>query len=160
MKHFKIILILFFALSFSSCNVTQRLEAQKFEDRMYNYGYIHQLYITNPTFFHYQTYYDAFGNQYYYYQHPYYIRYCRERNIIPYYPSNQNYINRGRSNQNYNGNRQNTNLRRTNTVKDSRGDYPKLRRTNTRVKTTPVNRTRVNTNTNVRRQNTTPKRGG
>ena len=156
MKHFKIILVLFFALSFSSCNVTQRLEAQKFEDRMYNYSYIHQLYITNPYFFHYQTYYDAFGYQHYYYQHPYYLRYCRERNITPYYPTNQNYNNnRGRNNQDYNNQNYNNNRGKNNQ------DYAPTR-TETNFRRTSVNNVKPSTrptNTNVRRKNTS-KRGG
>lgn len=131
MKQFKLIFALFIALSFGSCDSTRvTVTSDNFNHSMYDYNYMHQLYNTNPYFFQYQTYYDTFGYQYYYYQHPYYIRYCRERNIKPYYP------NRGRSNQNY------INTRRITRDVDYR---PTIRRTNTTRRT----------NTNYRRTNTT-----
>jgi len=155
MKHLKLILILFFALTFSSCNVTKRLEAQKFENRTYNYNYIHQLYITNPHHFHYQTYYDSFGNQYYYYQHPYYIRYCKERKIRPYYPnrgrSNQDYNNRGENNVNYIPNRVNKTPRRTKT---------NSRPTNTKPTTRPTTSPSTNRSGTTKRKKTSSRRGG
>ena len=159
MKSLKLILVLFVALLFSSCDstrVTVDTNQDYFNSSYYDYNYMDRFYSNNPYFFHNQVWYDDYGMIQYYHNHPYYIRYCRERGINPY---------RGRSNQNYyyNGRRvtrdanyypklrreSNSNIRRTNNYRTNRSNT-NIRRTNTNVRRT--------NNTNIRKTNTMQRR--
>jgi len=45
----------------------------------YNYDRVHYIYLNQPNYFQNTFYINQYGQQTYMYQHPYYVRYCRER---------------------------------------------------------------------------------
>lgn len=89
-----------------------------YDFNVYNYNYIHYLYVNNPNFFYSRTYINEFGQVLFFYQHPYFLRYCNYRNITPnriYYSQNPRTYRRVRPNNrvsNKNVSRGNTIVRR------------------------------------------------
>jgi|DEB0MinimDraft_12_1074336.scaffolds.fasta_scaffold00020_76 hypothetical protein len=145
MKKFKLLLIILSALLISSCASFQ-LESgvSTIDVNHYNYDRIHYLYTSNPNYFYTNTYINQYGVRNYYYQHPYFIRYCANRNIRPY---NNHYNNRltkviptRRVQSRYTNTRVNTNLiNRTRVNRSKRSVIP--------------SRSRVNNSKNIKRQN-------
>lgn len=133
MKTLKTLLLILAVSLMSSCASFQiESRTSTIDVNHYNYDRIHYLYTNNPNYFYNTTYIDQYGIRNYYYQHPYFVRYCSTRNITPY-----------RQPRVYH--------------KQPRSTYvaPVRRESKyTRVNSTPVNRTRVNNNSKIRRQNT------
>lgn len=95
MKTFKIFLAILLLNLMSSCasfqlDTLSTSVVYRFND--YDYNSINYIYIHNPSFFYNSTYVDRYGYTRYYYEHPYYIRYCQTRHIKPYRPQSVNHI--------------------------------------------------------------------
>ena len=126
-----------------SCG-TLNVENQSTEDYFYyspyNYERVHYIFLNQHNYFQSTLYINEFGQQIYMYEHPYYIRYCREREMIK-RRTNRTYV--SPVNGYINTNRVNTNYRITTTSRRNVKPTSTRRPTTTR-RITPQRSTRRN----------------
>lgn len=132
-----------------SCSSTQLVGVTEYDVNHYGYNYsqIDYLYNLNNRYFYDMTYIDSYGVIRYGHQHPYYIRYCREKENR-YQPSHHNNtIKRNTHSTSYRNNS------RTNTYIHS--SDVRTNNNSTRINSTQTRRTPTTQNNNSTRTNNT-----